>query len=347
MMKLANDTAARETVEPRCDLCGSTRALLVADESLQRCRSVVCSDCTLIYASPQEPDVDAFNDDSFDGDAGTLSRAGTSLPDPEAVRDQEYHARWGLELVRRLIPIKKRKILDVRSQSGALSEALQSEGAEVYTVDPFIANVNYCKQVRGLANVFQVPFSRFGEISFPDEVKFDAVIGLNDHILSHLVSPRKFLNRMFEVLKPDGYLFLAEKDVLLPSWSPGYNVLFVLDTGRSHQYHLTLSTVARYLHSANFEIAECEIDKTSMTAFRHIRVVARKVNERTTSVSTTQIDHEAPTAQMVKHRLLVLNRIWRLHKARIAVENNLSPITHRIPGFNRAYQYVQKRILPQ
>lgn len=346
-MKPAHQTAAEEHAQPACDLCGSTRSLLVADSSPERCRSVVCSDCTLIYASPPEPDLDAFNDDSFDGDAGTLSRAGTSFPNMEAVRDQEYRAGWALELVQRLMTISGKKILDVRSQSGALSEALKLQGADVYTVDPFPANVNYCKQVRGLGNVFQVPFSGFGELSFPEKPQFDAVTGLNDHILAHLVSPRKFLNRVFDLLKPGGYLFLAEKDVLLPSWSSGYKVLYVLDTGRSHQYHLSLHTVERYVRSAGFEIAECELDSTCTTALRHVRAVGRKVHDRSTSVKRWHPIHATPTVDVVKQRLIFLKRIWRLHKVRIAIEHKLSPITHRIPGFNRAYDYVQKRILPQ
>lgn len=316
-----------------CDLCGSAESIPVAEAfAHHRGQLAVCSSCGLIYASPRESEdsLDTFNEEIFDGDAGTRIRAGSGFPDPEYVVYQEHLANWSLKFMQRNIEIKGKRILDVRCQSGALSAALKVEGAEVFSVDPFEANLNYCKQKRDLSNVFRLPFSRFTDLPIPINVQFDAVTALMDHVLSHLLSPRKFLRRVLELLKPGGYLFLVEKDVLSPSWASEFNIQFVLDSGRSHQHHLTPHTVARYVVAAGFELKECEVDNERMTAYRQIRVLARKPEGGLAPVRISQMLNRGPTAEAIQRRLRWLRWIWRLHGARLALERRLKLVPRRI-----------------
>jgi SAM-dependent methyltransferase len=318
----------REKPLEACDLCGSVESFHLVDASPKRCRLVVCSECALIYASPQlsGASLDVHYDTVFES-PGTKLRAPSGLALEEDVRYEEKHvANWGAKIVHRFVEVEGKNILDLRCHSGALSVALKAKGANVISVDPFEANANYCKRVRGLSNVFVLPFSRFSDLALPVHEQFDIVTGLIDHVLGHLLSPRIFLARVFEFLKPGGYLFLVEKDVLLPSWLPDYEIKFVFDSGPAHQYHLTRETTTRYLLAAGFEIVECNIDDQSMTSFRHVLAIARKPYNRLVSPRGFEAVVNAPTAEAVRRRVKWLQRTWRLHRARLPVERRLKRV---------------------
>ncbi|MEC4680220.1 MAG: methyltransferase domain-containing protein, partial [Nitrospirota bacterium] len=128
---------------------------------------------------------------------------------------------------------------------------LHEEGAEVLGVEPFQGNADYARQVRGLSHIIDLSFSRFDQFPDPPHGAFDAVNVLAHHVLAHVLSPRNLLAKIFEVLKPGGYTFLDEKDVLRPA---RHKKKSVLDSRPAHQYHLTLHTAARFFHSAGFEL---------------------------------------------------------------------------------------------
>src|SRR5688572_30397044 len=302
-MKQPSDTLTLEEIcFNGCDLCGSTASTEVAKASPLRCRTVVCSRCALLYASPPETidDLNSFYEDVFEADPGSKKRIGTGLP--KDIEDQEKNAvNWALPMVRKFLDVSSKRVLDVRCQSGALSGLLAAEGAEVSCIDPFQANINYCTGVRGLPNARVVPFHRFGD-SAKAGGPFDAITVLAEHTLAHVSSPRQFLTDICDALKPGGLLFLAEKDVLRPSWAPGYNIQFVLDSGRSHQYHLTLHTVESYVRGVGFEIIQCRLDER-VSAYRYVTVVARKPVSGMGSAQATPIVYSGPSVRMIRRRL--------------------------------------------
>ena len=310
-----------------CDLCGSAQSIVVTEPSVQNCRIVLCSQCRLMYVSPQPSPsaLDTFYDDTFANDPASVQRAGSGFPTQKDLWKEENLAKhWGSQIIQRFMDVKGKSILDLRCRSGALSAILKAQGANVLGVEPFEANINYARERRNLSDVFVLPFSRFDEFPDPPQGAFDAVNVLAHHVLAHVLSPRVLLARIFDVLKPGGYIFLDEKDVLRPA---RHKKKSVLDSGPAHQYHLTVHTTAHYIDSAGFELIECGIDKHRTSDFRHIRIVARRpVTER---ISPQRKD-EGPTVEKILSRLAWLERTWPIRHASVMANRKVRKLRRRI-----------------
>ncbi len=315
-----------------CDLCHSRDALILVDGSVERCPLVLCLQCRLIYAWPQlsATALDNFYEDTFANDPGSLQKAGSAFPPDEDRRKEEALAEhWSIKIIKRFIDPRGKKILDLRARTGAMTAILQTAGAEVVGVEPFQANANYARQMRGLTNVFDLPFSRFHQFPLPQNGQFDIVNVLNHHVLAHLLSPRILLEHIFTVLTPGGYLFLDEKDVFYPV---RHKKPSALDSGPAHQFQLTVHTTARYVRSTGFELLECEIDKHRSSDFRHIRIVARKPQEGTPArVLFKRIEMaEGPSLRTIHRRLWWLERSWRIRLARERVKKKTQRMLGRL-----------------
>jgi 2-polyprenyl-3-methyl-5-hydroxy-6-metoxy-1,4-benzoquinol methylase len=263
------------TFESPCELCGANEAYLGREQSPETCRTLVCVNCGLIYASPRPSpsEVDAFNLHN-PGDAGSLASAPSGFLDEKDLRLEERVALWASKIIERFTPVEGKQVLSLRCLSGALAASLKRKGANVYGVDPFDTNIRHARRERGLSDTLTIPMSRFHELDLPWDTRFDVIEGLSVHVLAHVMYPRRLLSRIRDLLKSGGYLFLDEKDVLLQV--PRFDD-FVLDTGRAHQHQLTLRTTARYVQSVGFELLECQIDQERISRFHHIRVVSRKL----------------------------------------------------------------------
>ena len=316
-------------VEGACDLCHSTEAFIVAEPSTLNGCIVICGHCHLMYAWPQiSPDcLDSFYDDDFANDPGSRIRPGEGIEDQDDIRKQDDTAEWGLNIIKRFTDVKDKKILNLRCQSGALSARLKSEGAAVYSVEPFEKNIQYATKIRGLSEVLSLPFSGFPNLPIPYPCKFDVINVLMHHVLAHVLSPRTLLEKLFEILRPGGYLFLDEKDVLLPA---RYKTQSIFDSGLAHQYHLTVHTTARYLESTGFRLIECQIDKKRISDFHHIRAIAQKPEAQ--EISRVAYQSSLPYASMeeIRRRIRWLRKTWTLRQAGFFAKRKTYKIIRRL-----------------
>ena len=316
-------------VEGACDLCHSTEAFIVAEPSTLNSRIVICGQCHLMYAWPQiSPDsLDSFYDDDFANDPGSRIRPGEGLEDQDDIRKQDASAEWGLNIIKRFTAVKDKKILNIRCQSGALSARLKSEGAEVYSVEPFERNIQFAKKFRGLSEVLLLPFSGFPTLPIPYSCKFDVINVLMHHVLAHVLSPRTLLEKLFDFLTPGGYLFLDEKDVLLPA---RYKTQSIFESGLAHQYHLTVHTTARYLESTGFRLIECQIDKKRISDFHHIRAIAQKPEAQ--EIPRVAYQSSLPYSSMgeIRQRLRWLRKTWALRQAGFFAKRKTYKIIRRL-----------------
>jgi len=317
-----------------CDLCQATEFAVVWGGAEGNCRILICGNCRLMYRYPQlTPEtLDSFYDDTFVNDPGCLKRAGADFPPDKDRKKEEILAEtWGIKIIKRFIEPRGKNILDLRCRTGALTSLLKEEGAKVIGVEPFQGNANYARQVRGLSNIVDLPFSSFHQFPSPPDEYFDVVNILPHHVLAHVLSPRRLLKQIFKALKPGGYIFLDEKDVLHPvrhkKQSP-------LDSGPAHQFHLTLHTTSRYFCTTGFELLECEIDKNRSSDFRHIRIVARKPKEvATNSAFPSQFNvGTGPSSTAIRWRLWWVERTWKLRLARIQIKRKSLRVPQKL-GF--------------
>ena len=288
-----------------CDLCFGHNYSIVQNESPDNCQLVICENCTLISAYPllTPKALDAFYDDSFANDPGSHLRSGSGPPAKEHLEKERVKAsKWGLSLISQYIDPTGKNVLDLRCRTGALSLLLKERGAIVTCVEPFRNNANVARNARKISNVIELPFSKFDQFPQQENGGYDIVNVLAHHVLAHVLSPGVFLRQVFDSLKPEGFLFLDEKDIFSPT---SHKKPSVLSTGKAHQFHLGVQTTQLYLQSAGFEVLECDLDTTRKSDFRHIRAVAKKPKKeraRSPEISKT------PSTSTIQRRLWVLEK---------------------------------------
>jgi len=259
-----------------CDLCGCEDHRVIADDGPSRCRIVMCENCGLLFASPSfaVSALDGFYEDGFIGDPGTNLRVAGGGIDPRKLKEEQRIAQsYSLPVVRRHLDPAGKSILDVRCRSGALADMLARAGAEVTAIDPMEQNARHALSRDSLAEARFVSVLELAELQGFEDGSFDAITALTVHTLGHLPSPRRFLARAFDLLKPGGYLFMDEKDVRHPVRATGPSVF---DSGAPHYFHFTRDTLRKYFQAAGFDVLECDLDPGRKKALRHVPVVARK-----------------------------------------------------------------------
>ena len=275
--RTAEDEPLRRTQDvDACDLCGHTGQRVLVEATPSRCRTVMCTHCGLFYAAPSlDVDLlDKFYDDEFEGDAGTKRRLDGGEIESRKIGTEDRLARkWAMPIIRQYVDVAGKKVLDVRCRSGSLAEALSEAKADVTAIDPLEPNADFAQRRNTIGDVRFIAIRDLDRLTGFADNQFDVVTALTIHTMSHMPSPREFLDRLFDVLKPGGYLFLDEKDVLSPVRATGESLF---DSGPAHFFHFTPETARKYLERAGLEVIECRIDPVRKKTNKHIRIVARK-----------------------------------------------------------------------
>ncbi len=318
--------------ESTCDLCGSHRNRVIAEESPARCRTVVCEECGLMFASPQlsPAELDSFYDDAFDGDAGSpVFNVRPKYREKKVRSEGKLAARWGIGIVESVMDLEGKRILDLRSRSGALAEQMKQRGAQVVALDPFDVNAAYAHDTRGLSDVHTMRFSVLHALDGVPDQSFDAVTALTQHLLAHVLSPRELLTRIFEVLKPGGCLFLQEKDVLRPAKLRSASIF---DTGKAHQFQFTRRTLELYARAVGFEVLSCSIDRERVSVSKHILLIARRPQGETQRVDPKTLVKDWKGPEALVERVDRIKRNWRFYRIRADVYRVLHKLRRRLTG---------------
>lgn len=272
-MSPSSQSGLRDVVE--CAICASTASRPVAERNAYRCAVKICTNCGHLFASPAvDPStLSSFYDHEFRGDSAAPSRLQDgAIPEHDIVRENQRARDWALPIIERYLDVKDLSILDIRSRTGALAEALTQRGAKVVGIDPFGANLDYARSMRTVGEMLQVPIMSWSSLTLEEE-SFDAATALTIHTLAHLPTPRPFLDRLYRLLRPGGLAFFDEKDIFQPASGVARSVL---DSGFGHYHHFTADSLVKLFLSAGFDIVECDQDPTRKSAVRHVRVVARR-----------------------------------------------------------------------
>jgi SAM-dependent methyltransferase len=109
-----------------------------------------------------------------------------------------------VEMLSALVPMRKARVLEVRSKMGSISDALRRLfDADVHAMALFENQQFLIDQTYGIPVVSGIDFDRF---SVPFEGEFDVIIA--NHMLTHAVRPGDFLRTVRDRLRPGGYLYL-------------------------------------------------------------------------------------------------------------------------------------------
>lgn len=295
-----------------CDLCLATHYQIIAEASPQHCRIAICRTCGLFFAAPRlNPEtLEQFYSEQFTGDAGSeaLSQK-EGLPSSRKVRTEEKHIkRWALPQITDRFNLENKRVLDIRARSGALSQAMTNLGATVVTLDPFAANVDYARNHRRLSAVMQVPMTRIQHLQDQPDSSYDAITAVTVHLLAHLPSPRLFLENAKRVLKPGGWLFFIEKDVLRPNRKVARPNPFA--SGTAHQFHLTVDTVALYLKTMGLELIHCAIDPNFSTSQNRVIFAIARKPEHASPVPLSAVEYDQQRIANYLQKVRNIQKFW-------------------------------------
>jgi SAM-dependent methyltransferase len=327
------------SVHDFCDLCGASERYVFKQQSSLRCRTVICSVCGLIYADPHlsPAALDFFNLNN-PGDPGSQVNAPSGSRAEQEIQLEESRAAKLISLMQHFMDLKGKKVLGLRCRSGALTALLRRQGADELGLDPQQPSIDYAQRVRGLTGVRLVPMSDFDKLDFLADSGFDAVEGLTEHVAAHVISVRQFMTRIFQLLKPGGYLFLDEKDL----FSPTRKFRSVLDTGQAHQYHFTVPTFTGMIQSIGFELVESTPNKHRVTDFRHFIAVARKPLSRSEPGESKQFIYNGPDGKEVRRQLRKLELDCWLTQCYARVGPRTLGLLRHVPGVRKAWRLTER-----
>lgn len=255
-----------------CEICGGTQFENISPPTPNSNRVMLCTECGLFFANPTMPlqDLEEFYDEEFTGDPGAREAVGAGKRiDPNAVKKARTRL---LPTVMRFLPdLRGRRVLDLRSRTGGLAQALTEQHASVVATDPMPANVERCRNSGLDARLLGI--HEHATLPGFDPESFDVITGLTFHLLGHLPEPSKFLARAYEILRPGGYLFLDEKNILSPARTRSDSLF---DTGIGHFFHFTPATARNLVQACGFDVISVDMDRNRKTAFRHFVIIARR-----------------------------------------------------------------------
>jgi 2-polyprenyl-3-methyl-5-hydroxy-6-metoxy-1,4-benzoquinol methylase len=224
-----------------CQVCGASSGehkivLWKYNTPVVRCKS-----CGLYYANPRwktEHLFSRYTEDYWEEYAGTISHT--------SVDEATNNAHWspflwphdGVRLTNRL--------LDVGCATGEFLLAARARHWQVYGVESSPIGAATAARVPGS----QVHSGTLDTADYPDSY-FDVVTMWD--VIEHLQSPRRYLQRISEILRPGGLLSITTPNIRsLSFWLLGVNWSEV--GPNDHLYYFTPRTLARLLDECGFSI---------------------------------------------------------------------------------------------
>lgn len=220
----------------RCDFCDSDDTKTWARNSA--INVVKCTNCGLMYSNPRltSEELSEFYKNEY------FKEGGNYTEDP--IRFRQY-----LVDIRDFIKVCKPpgRILDIGCAIGFFLDNLPDEW-EKYGIDSSKEAVEYGKGKYNL-KLFEgyLPRTNLFEPDFFDVIHMRAT-------LEHVESPKIYLRRIFELLRPGGILVISNLPNLNSLAAKIYKSNFRLLLPRQHLYHFTPETIRNYLHMFEFEI---------------------------------------------------------------------------------------------
>jgi len=104
----------------------------------------------------------------------------------------------------KLIPGNKLKILDAGCGNGFLANQLASRGHQVVGIDLSEDGILLAKN-----NYFNIHFEKRSIYEDLHDLGTDFDLIISSEVIEHLYYPQKFLNNIWSILRPEGYLILS------------------------------------------------------------------------------------------------------------------------------------------
>jgi 2-polyprenyl-3-methyl-5-hydroxy-6-metoxy-1,4-benzoquinol methylase len=239
-----------------CDLCGSSEARLVMQKRgrlWDRTFSIVrCVECGLVYVNPRiaADQIASLYDEAYHrGDGFDRSHDHTHNDDENPTHVATI-ARVVATLDTALAGFRGARVLDIGCGTGTLLARLQDAGAEAEGVE-----LSACARARCAQRELSVVGDSIDDAHLP-AAAYDAITATE--VIEHVISPKAFLNRVRELLKPGGVFCYTTGNWHLVRRAPG--TPYVMPEG--HLYYFTPNTMRRYFQKAGFDVVGGVVNRT-------------------------------------------------------------------------------------
>jgi 2-polyprenyl-3-methyl-5-hydroxy-6-metoxy-1,4-benzoquinol methylase len=240
-----------------CDICGTTGALdyLHMEDRLNGVPGtftiVKCQSCGLLFTNPR-PNynfLESLYSSYYDGSVGLLEHQNNSFSD-RLKRNipfrKAYHRLFG-NYWGEVLSKSRGRVLDIGCGLGAKLDDLVQLGCEVSGIEPNPDAAEMCKKRELKVECGLVENMIYPENHFDDVILF--------HVIEHLASPKHVLQKILQILKPGGRVFIAcpNADSYLSKFFKEYWAGWHLPF---HFYHFTPQTISKLIGLTGFELVK-------------------------------------------------------------------------------------------
>lgn len=265
-----------ERVPPECNLrCDDHRLYLEVPNSQAAAKTVLvrCNRCGLVFEHPRpsRSEIDAFYSDVR---LWTDSRDAEGKP-RSYVRELQAKKPFFTDLARRIQKVKSSgKLLDVGAGAGLLQLALDRSKWSVTGVDisEFIAQFGRTELGTNVIH------GAFEEMDFP-EAHYDVIVF--KYTLDHLEEPLAALRKARRLIRPDGWLVLADliniDGFCARLFREGYRLIHPM-----HFTYFSPETISVHLSRAGFRVQKIELPffRTPYCTPRNLTLLVARVIQR-------------------------------------------------------------------
>lgn len=265
-----------------CNLCGNKKLISMGKETRFHSGAGVsiCPKCSLVFISPRwsEKTYSKFYQHDY---RILMGKGDESLESATAM--ECIHGSKILDFCSTFVN-KGDKVLDVGSSAGGVLHVFKRfRDCKVIGLEPDLERAKFSKDFYDI----EIKNGLFEQANLPKS-SFDLVI--MTQTLNHLLDPYGSLEKIREILKPEGKVFLevqnfAETIKLFPN-----------PTQVDHTYNFTPETLTLMLRKIGFEILNIEED-TAATA----RMVSRYMQRRGANIHIRIIAQKAKPAKDVRY----------------------------------------------
>ena len=191
-----------ETCSQPCNLCGGIEVSVLATKSRsgKPLRTVICENCGLVWSDPLP-----HNPQQFYADDYRLEYKGTYAPKPKHILRAGKVALSRREMLDKYLSQPK-KILDVGTGGGEFAYLLKKSGHDINGIEPNKGYARYSQSTYGL----NIQNGFIQDIKQPDE-SFDLITIW--HVLEHTENPTAVIQKLYNLLKPEGVLVVEVPSV--------------------------------------------------------------------------------------------------------------------------------------
>ena len=193
----------------QCPLCDSQHIEQLSNSNREGgpLRTVICSDCGLVWSDPFPHDPRAFYENDY-----RLAYKSSYQPKAKHVYRAGQVALTRLQKIQSLIA-SPQTLLDVGVGGGEFAYLIKSLGHKVLGIEPNLGYANYAKSQYDLN--LQIGFIQ--DVQFAEN-NFDLITIW--HVLEHTEDPLQVLSKLGSWLKPDGTLVVEVPNIEAICQSP-------------------------------------------------------------------------------------------------------------------------------